>query len=430
MTAALALAILWAGWLKSPSPERAPNVIFLLTDDQGTVDVGAYGTADIETPHLDAICRRGVRFTQFYAAAPVCSPSRAALLTGRTPARAGLTGNVAHSPDARGLPTDQVTMAEMFRAGGYATAHVGKWHLGHAPDEQPPAQGFDLSFGHLGGCIDNYSHFFYWAGPNRHDLQQDGVEVHRPGRFFPDLMVLEATRFITEHRHESFFLYFAMNAPHYPYQGDPEWLERYADLPTPRREYAAFLSTQDARIGRLLASLDELGLRERTIVVFQSDHGHSTEARAFFGGGSAGPHRGAKFSLLEGGIRVPAAVSWPGRLPEGESRSQWATACDWMPTLAALTGVPLPARELDGESLVPMLDDPDTAAPHRKFRWVQADQWAVRAGRWKLVFNAHDTTDGRAIGKDEGARLYDIEADPGERHDLSAAHPEIVATLK
>ncbi|MFG0317111.1 MAG: sulfatase-like hydrolase/transferase, partial [Planctomycetota bacterium JB042] len=361
--------------------------------------------------------------------APVCSPSRAALLTGRVPHRAGVPGNVAHRPDAKGLPADEVTMAEMFRAAGHATAIVGKWHLGHAPDERPRAQGFDRSFVHRGGCIDNWSHYFYWAGPNRHDLYRDGDEFHAPGRYFPDLMVEEATRFVTDHRDEPFFLLFTLNAPHYPYQGEPSWLERYGPLASPRREYAAFLSSADVRIGRLLGLLDDLSLRERTIVAFQSDHGHSTEARAHFGGGSAGPHRGAKFSLLEGGIRVPAAISWLGRLPENAVRDQVAHACDWFPTLAALAGVPLPERRLDGRSLVGVIEDPDAGTPHDELHWAQADQWAVRVGRWKLVSDAHDTTDGRAITTDEGARLYDLESDLGERDDLAADEPDVVADL-
>ena len=206
----------------------------------------------------------------------------------------------------------------MFKAAGYATAHVGKWHLGFAKGMTPNEQGFDDSFGFLGGCIDNYSHFFYWHGPNRHDLWRNGKEVHHDGQFFPELMVAEAGRFIEANRSRPFFMYFALNMPHYPYQGYAKWLDRYRSLPHPRREYAAFVSTLDENLGRLLARLDELGLRENTIVVFQSDNGHSTEERAFFGGGSAGPYRGAKFSLFEGGIRLPAIISWPGHLPEGQ----------------------------------------------------------------------------------------------------------------
>ena len=169
----------------------------------------------------------------------------------------------------------------------------------------PNAQGFDHSFGHMGGCIDNYSHFFYWSGPNIHDLWRNGAEVFHYGEFFPDLMVDEAARFMEQHRDQPFFIYFALNMPHYPYQGDAKWLERFKDLPYPRNLYAAFLAAQDERLGKLFANVDDLGLRERTIIVFQSDNGHSTEERAHFGGGSAGPYRGGEVQPVRG--RHPAA---------------------------------------------------------------------------------------------------------------------------
>jgi arylsulfatase A-like enzyme len=337
----------------SSQPTRKPNVIVILTDDLGTVDAGCYGSDDVLTPAIDELARHGVRFTQLYAAAPVCSPSRAGLLTGRYPLRAGLTGNASSQQGAGpAMPAAQVTLAETFKAAGYTTAHVGKWHLGYTPDTLPKAQGFDFSFGHMGGCIDNLSHFFYWQGPNRHDLWRNGQEVFAPGRFFPDLTVEEATRFIEANQDRPFLLYFAMNTPHYPYQGEPCWLEHYRGMPYPTNLYAAFVTTLDARIRQLLARLDALKLREQTIIVFQSDNGHSTEDRAHFGGGSAGPYRGAKFSLFEGGIRVPAILSWPGHLPAGVARAQLVHGCDWLPTLAELCGVPLLEKDIDGRSLV------------------------------------------------------------------------------
>ncbi len=240
-------------------PRRRPNVIVIMTDDQGTIDANCYGATDLLTPGIDELAERGVRFTQFYSGAPVCSPSRAALLTGKYPLHAGMPGNASSSHGGKGMPTTQVTMAETFKAAGYATAHIGKWHLGYEPDSMPNGQGFDYSFGHMGGCIDNYSHFFYWAGPNRHDLWRNGKEVYEPGKFFPDLMLAEAVRFIEQHREQPFFLYFAMNTPHYPYQGKPCWLEQYRNLPYPRNLYAAFVSTLDVRVRQLITKLDELG---------------------------------------------------------------------------------------------------------------------------------------------------------------------------
>ena len=316
-----------------------PNVLLIFSDDQGSIDVNCYGAKDLITPNLDGLARRGVRFTQFYAAAPVCSPSRAGLMTGRVPQRAGVPGNVSSAHGHAGMPAEQVTIAEMMKAAGYATGHVGKWHLGYTKETMPNGQGFDQSFGHMGGCIDNYSHFFYWNGPNRHDLWQNGKEIWRDGEFFPDLMVNECNRFLEANREKPFFLYWAINVPHYPLQGTAEWRKRYESLPDPRRKYAAFVSTLDEKVGEVLKTLDRLGLRENTIVIFQSDHGHSTEERTFGGGGNAGPYRGAKFSLFEGGIRVPAMISWPGRLPENEVRGQLGTGCDWFPTIADLCGI-------------------------------------------------------------------------------------------
>jgi arylsulfatase A-like enzyme len=294
----------------------------------------------------------------------------------------------------------------------------------------PLSQGFDFSFGHMGGCIDNYSHFVYWGGPNRHDLYRDGREIQAPGRFFGDLMVEEASAFLDRNRDRPFFLYFAINAPHYPLQGDPKWLNRYHALPHPRNLYAAFLSTMDERIGRLMQKVDSLGLRERSIVIVQSDHGHSTEERAFWGGGSAGIHRGAKFSLFEGGIRVPAIISWPGRLPENEVRSQVAHACDWLPTIGELCAAELPAVTLDGKSLAAVVKGENAASPHRVLHWQIGKSWAVREGDWKLLSNVEDTTERSPGTVIPGLFLVNLKQDRSEKFNLAAAHPEIVARLK
>ena len=296
----------------------------------------------------------------------------------------------------------------------------------------PNAQGFDHSFGHMGGCIDNYSHFFYWQGPNRHDLHRNGEEVFADGEFFPDLMVKEACEFIKANQAGPIFMYFALNTPHYPYQGEPHWLERYKDVPYPRNLYNAFVSTQDTRIGDLLRYLDELGLREDTIVVFQSDHGHSTEERAHRGGGSSGPYRGAKFSLFEGGIRVPAIISWPGELPEGEVVGGACHSCDWLPTVAELAGVDLLHDDIDGESLAPLLRGQSDAPPERVLHWHVGGQWAVRDGDWKLIGNVRDTSNPKPEGAAQPAKVWlsNLGEDPGERRNYAKDHPDIVARLK
>ncbi|MEQ8554547.1 MAG: sulfatase-like hydrolase/transferase [Cyclobacteriaceae bacterium] len=409
-----------------------PNVIIIYTDDQGTVDMNAFGAEDLVTPNMDRIAKSGIRFTQFYAS-PICSPSRASLLTGKTPQRAGCPGNAGASIESmRGVPGSQYTMAEMFKDAGYRTAHIGKWHLGFQPDMLPNAQGFDYSFGHLVGCIDNYSHFYFWNGPNRHDLFRNGKEVYHNGEFFPDLMVEEATQFIEENKEAPFFMYFAMNMPHYPYQGDEKWLKYYEEkgVAYPRDLYAAFLSTQDDRIGMLLGKLDELGLTENTIIVLQSDNGHSTEERAHHGGGSAGPYRGAKQCVFEGGIRVPAAISWPAEIPGGQVRDQFAVNTDWLPTLADLCEIKLDRKELDGKSLVDLIDDEKTKTKHKDgYCWAYNKMWVARKGKWKLIGNPYDTSN-RGYEFEEKLFLANLEEDPGEQVNLADKYPKVVAELE
>jgi arylsulfatase A len=421
--------------LSTPLPLRAaeprPNVILIYTDDQGIGDVGVYGAGDIMTPNIDALCRSGVRFTQFYTASPVCSPSRAALMTGRYPQRAGLATNAGSQPgDATGMPAEQVTIAEMLKAAGYATGHVGKWHMGYQKPMMPNAQGFDYSFGHMGGCIDNYSHFFYWQGPNRHDLWINGKEIWRDGQFFGDLMVRECRNFIEAHQDRPFFLYWAINMPHYPLQATARWRQRYEDVPEPRARYAAFVSTMDQMIGQVMMHLEDLGLRDKTIVIFQSDHGHSMEERTFGGGGSAGPYRGAKFSMFEGGIRVPAAISWPGRITDTEIRQQLATNVDWMPTIAEFCRVELPDRPIDGRSLVSVIESAQSPSPHEIFHWQLGQQWAVRKGPWKLIGNPQDTSQKGRLTDSDKLFLVNIDEDPSEMTNVAGRHPQIVEELR
>ncbi|MEK6476641.1 sulfatase-like hydrolase/transferase [Catalinimonas sp. 4WD22] len=410
---------------------QRPNVILIYTDDQGSIDMNCYGATDLTTPNMDALAKRGVRFTQFYSAAPVCSPSRAGLLTGKVPQRAGLPGNASSSEGHAGMPTEQVTIAEMLREAGYTTGHVGKWHLGYTPETMPNGQGFDYSFGHMGGCIDNYSHFFYWNGPNRHDLWQNGEEIFRDGQFFPDLMVKEASSFMEEHQEEPFFLYWAINTPHYPLQAEEKWREHYKDLPFPRREYAAFVSTTDEKIGELVSKVEELGLRENTIIILMSDHGHSVEERTFGGGGNAGPYRGAKFSLFEGGIRVPAIVSWPGQLPENEVREQIGVGVDWYPTIAELCNVPLNQTDLDGNSILPVIRSNEASSPHDTFHWATGrEQWAVRQGDWKLIGNPYDPTDKAPIPEGQKYFLVNLAKDISEMNNLAEQQPEKVKEME
>jgi arylsulfatase A len=430
LVAALLLAAN-APWLQAA--ER-PNVLLIYSDDQGSIDLNCYGASDLITPALEALASRGVRFTQMYAPSAICSASRAGLLTGRFPVRAGVPGNVSSQQGQAGMPTEQVTIAEMLKEAGYVTAHIGKWHLGYTPETMPLGQGFDTSFGHMGGCIDNYSHFFYWNGPNRHDLWRDGKEVWHDGEYFPDLMAAECIEFLQQERDRPFFLYWAINVPHYPMQGTERWRKQYAHLETPRRMYAEFVSTMDERIGWVLTALAEQGLAENTLVIFQSDHGHSTEERAFFGGGNAGSYRGAKGCLFEGGLRVPSIVSLPGTIPAGEVRGQLATGCDWLPTIADYCDVPLPDRKLDGRSLKSVIASAAADNPHERFYWQLGQgknaQWAVREGNWKLLGNPQDRSDTAPLTQDDGLFLVDLAGDVGERNNVAGQYPEVVNRLK
>jgi arylsulfatase A len=423
-------ALFCVGSLFSLTAKNKPNVILIYSDDQGSVDANCYGSKDLTTPTLDKLARTGVRFTQMYSPSAICSASRAGLLTGRFPPRAGVPGNVSSHKGKAGLPTEEVTMAEIFKGAGYATAHVGKWHLGYTPETMPNGQGFDFSYGHMGGCIDNYSHFFYWVPPNLHDLWRNGVEIWEDGSYFGDLMVRECTTFLDKNSKRPFFIYWAINWPHYPLQGTDKWRDHYKNHPHPRDKYGAFISSMDEIVGKVVSHVEKLGLRNNTIIVFQSDHGHSIETRTFGGGGSSGPYRGAKGSLFEGGIRVPSIVSWPGKIPEGEVRSQMATGCDWFPTLAELSGAKLPkGHKLDGKSLVEVISDGAVPSPHKSFYWQLGKQSVVREGNWKLLHSPNDNN--RPEGREPSGKVFlaNLDEDPGESKNLAKKHPDIVNRL-
>lgn len=416
-----------------------PNVIVILTDDQGSIDMGCYGATDLHTPNMDRIAKKGVRFTQFYAGAAVCSPSRAALLTGKTNLRAGLPGNVPVPEYARakgryGMPTEQITMAEMLKDNGYYTALIGKWHLGHDKDKLPNGQGFDYFFGHQRGCIDNYSHTFYWQGPNKHDLYRNEEEVYYPGQHFSDLMADEINQIIRHKKDKPFFIYWAFNAPHYPYQGTPKWLEYYKNLPTPRKEYAAFISNTDEKIGLVLDELDKQEITDNTIIIFQSDHGHSLEERAFWGGGNSGEYRGSKFSLFEGGIRVPAIISYPTLIPQNQVRTQLCMEMDWFATIAALTGAKISQR-IDGKNLMPVILNEESPSQHEVAYWQYGSyddssaQWAVRKGPWKLIGNPNEPSGDEQPIQLKDLYLSNLEQDISETTNLVDSHPKQLKEL-
>lgn len=423
---------------------KRPNFLILLTDDQGYGDAGCYGSTDLQTPNFDRLAAEGCRFTQWYGAAPVCSASRAGLLTGRFPWSVGVPGNVSAAWNARGLRTDVITLPQYLRQAGYRTYMSGKWHLGQQPDEQPHRRGFDNWFGFLYGCIDYYSHVFYWLMsdgglPPRHDLWQDGREIYRNGQYITDMIADQAIAYLRQARDsgQPFFLYVPFNNPHYPMQAPQEVVERFAHLPEDRKWTAALMYTYDQALGRILNALDELGLADNTVVFASADHGPSRESRNWpdgrtdevYRGGSTGGLRGAKFSLFEGGIRLPALMRWPGVIQPGSVCDAIAHHADILTTFAAAAGVTLDDPQLEGGDLQPVLTG-DAKHVHRRrdLCWSYGTQRAIRRGEWKLIRNARDVDPQDGNGE-EGDRLYNLQEDPSERKDLRAEHPDLAKEL-
>jgi len=434
ITACLSIALIYPLFaVTSPDPLFAlkkPNVILILTDDQGSIDLNCYGAKDLKTPNLDRLASEGVRFTQFYVGSAVCSPSRACILTGKTPQGAGLPANASSAKGHAGMPSEQVTIAEVLKKAGYATGHVGKWHVGYSAETMPLGQGFDYSFGHMGGCIDNYSHFFYWDGPNRHDLWENGNEVYADGEYFPDLMVEKASNFIKGHSNNPFFLYLAFNTPHYPLQPTQKWRDYYKNLPSPRREYAGFVSSTDERIGEIIDLLEKQKIRENTIVIFLSDQGHSYEERTGGGGGNSGLYRGGKFSLFEGGIRVPAIISWKGVIPEGIENKEMCMSMDILPTIAELCGIKEIPKEVEGKSMKTVILE-NKASLHGFSYWQLGKQWAVRQGDWKLIGNPVDPSPSviNLNFPTDNLFLSNLKTDVSESKNLANEFPEKVKEL-
>jgi arylsulfatase A-like enzyme len=423
-----------------------PNVVIFYTDDQGTLDVNCFGSKDLVTPNLDRLAETGVRFTQAYAHT-VCCPSRAALVTGRHPQRSNInswTQSRLYGPVGRNLDLEETTLAEAFHDAGYATALFGKWHIGAHPDHGPTCQGFDEFFGHRGGFIDNYRHFAL-HGIGFHDLFEGTTEVFHRGEYFSDLICDRALAFIERNQNRPFLLYFAMNLPHYPEQPVDQYRTAYADMPEPRRSYARAVSTCDHYLGRILAQLEYLKLRENTIIVFTSDNGHSEEDYQIRsdkhlsglpqghdygphgGGGNTGKWIGAKGSFLEGGIRVPAILSYPAAVPQGTVRHQAVTIMDWFPTLLELSGIPHPDDvAFDGKSVVPLLEDATAPSRHELLFWQWQKGWAVRQGDWKLIHNG-----GRGLGRDKLSAdvLLNLADEAPETKDYAGEKPDLVRQL-
>lgn len=419
------------------SAGRRPNVVVLYADDLGWGDLGCFGADELDTPALDALCASGVRLPQWYSNSPVCSPSRASLFTGRYPARTGVDAILGGARTTAGLPP-QPTLASRLRDRGYATGLFGKWHLGVDPASSPLERGFDEHFGFRAGCVDYYSHIYYWGEGNPlHDLWDGEDEVWLNGEYLTTVIADRASSFIEEHADQAFFCCVAFNAPHYPLHAPEQYVAQFAHLPEDRRMLAAMVKAMDDGVATVLAALERFGLREDTLVFMSSDNGPSIEERNWlngeevsYHGGSAGGLRGHKGSVFEGGVRVPAMISWPAGLPSGVDAPGPALMMDLLPTvLEAVDGGESADPEVDGRSVLRVLQEVPRAAPvaERCLFWEYEGQLAVRCGRWKLVLHARESMS-PGVAVERG--LYDLEADPAETTDLSSARPELARGLE
>ena len=420
-----------------------PNVVVIYADDLGWGDLGCFGADDFDTPALDALAASGIRLPEWYSNSPVCSPSRASLLTGRYPAHAGVEAILGGTRHTSGLPP-QPTLATALRERGYATGIFGKWHLGADPAFGPLHYGFDTHFGFRAGCVDYYSHIYYWGAHNPiHDLWADEDEVWLNGEYLTTVIAERASAYIEANADRPFFCYIPFNAPHYPMHAPEAYVSQFLHLPEDRRIMAAMIKAMDDGVALVLRTLDRLGLRDNTIVFMSSDNGPSVEERNWlngeevsYTGGSAGGLRGHKGSLFEGGIRVPGIISWPAGLPAGVELRSPGLMMDLLPTvLEAVDGHPVEDESIDGRSaaggsargrgtaLTPL---DSMAVGSDTVCWEYEGQLAARHGPWKLVLDGRETMQAPVVVV---RGLYDLDEDPAETTDLSSQHPDVLEAM-
>lgn len=413
------------GELKAPRP----NVVLILADDLGWADVGWHGH-EIKTPHLDRLAQAGARLEQFYVQ-PVCSPTRAALMTGRYPMRHGLQVGVVRPWAQYGLPLDERTLPQSLKEAGYETAICGKWHLGHfQPSYLPTRRGFDHQYGHYNGALDYFTH-----------IRDDGFDWHRDDRVNRDegysthLIAREAVRLVREHDPaRPLFLYVPFNAVHAPHQVPEKYMEPYAHLKGDRKIYAGMLAAMDEAVGQIAAAIDAKGMRPNTLFLFSSDNGGPAPGRVT----SNGPLRAGKATLYEGGVRVPAFATWEGHIKPGTVVDAPLHIVDWYPTLLKLAGASnVQSLPLDGRDAWPAITQ-GAASPHDEILINTAPgTGAIRVGDWKLVINGSaQAGEGPAAprAKKKQARrsieLFNLASDPYEKHDLAAQDPDKVRELR
>ena len=412
-------------WIKGdPRTADKPNFVIIFMDDQGYQDIGCFGSPSIRTPNLDRMADEGMRFTDFYAAASICSPSRAALMTGCYPPRVGIT-KVLFPRDYIGLNPREVTIADVLKSRGYATTCIGKWHLGHLSEFLPIRQGFDSYFGipysndmdGVKGKDKNLDRawrekdYSSWNVP----LMRNEKIVERPAdqTTLIERYTDEAITFIRTNKDKPFFLYLPHTMPHIPlFVSDEFYFEGV------KRAYTTTIEQIDFSVGRVFAALKEAGVDDNTLVVYTSDNGPWLSKKHH--AGCALPLRDGKFSTYEGGMREPCIMRWPGRIPAGTECNQMCGTIDLLPTFARLAGAEVPSdRVIDGKDILPLMAGTRGArSPHEAFYYYRGmNLEAVRSGRWKL----------RRIKKT--TELYDLENDIGEKNNLANAHPQIVRGL-
>lgn len=428
----VAFLLLCLSW----STSAAPNILVILADDLGSYDVSWRGS-EIKTPHLDRLAFGGARLEQFYVQ-PVCSPTRAALLTGRYPIRHGLQVGVVRPWAQYGLPLDERTLPQALREAGYTTAIFGKWHLGHnSPEYLPTRRGFDHQYGHYNGALDYFDH-----------TRDGGFDWHRDDKVCRDegyttfLVATEAANFIREHDGKKpFFIYVPFNAVHAPLQAPEEYKDRYDGVRPPnRRTYAAMTTAMDDGIGRIVAALEARGWRTNTLIVFSSDNGGPNPGRLT----SNGPLRAGKHTIYEGGVKTCAFVNWPGHVKSNSVVNAPLHIVDLYPTLLKLAGAKLEQKlPLDGKDAWPAISA-EAPSPHDAILInASPKKGALRMGDWKLVVNGNAREDGD--GDDEAApatekqdaklngnstELFNLTTDPSEKHNVADAHPDIVKKLR